>query len=238
MTFLPLFVLGAIIGSFLNVVGLRYRSGRSLGGRSACVSCAKQLAWWELVPIFSFLFLRGKCSACKNKISWQYPLVEIFTGLIFATLPIWSWPVFVIYIIILIYDFKHKIIPDELVYICVAYALVIRLFIIHYSLFDLLIGPILFALFGLGWLISRGRALGLGDAKLSLSVGLLLGASMGISAIVLAFWIGTLVTLPIMLFSSKKLTMKSEIPFAPFIIIGAWASLLFHLDLFHVLSFI
>lgn len=237
MTQVILFIFGAIIGSFLNVVGLRYRA-RSLGGRSSCVVCAKQLTWWELVPILSFFLLRGKCSVCRAKISWQYPLVEIFSGLVFATLPIWSWPVFVIYIVILIYDFNHKIIPNELVYISIVLALLIRLFIVHYSLFDFLIGPVLFVLFGLGWLISRGRAMGLGDAKLSLSVGLLLGASVGISAIVLAFWLGTLVTLPLMLFSSKGLTMKSEIPFAPFIIIGAWVSLLFNLDLFHVLSFI
>ena len=75
------FILGAIIGSFLNVVILRYGT-KSLGGRSECPSCGKKLVWFELIPIFSFLFLRGKCGSCGRKISWQYPLVEISTGLI------------------------------------------------------------------------------------------------------------------------------------------------------------
>ncbi|MBX4198985.1 prepilin peptidase [Candidatus Parcubacteria bacterium] len=239
--FLIRFVFGAIIGSFLNVVGLRYRSGLTLGGRSACASCARTLKWYELVPIWSYFALRGRCSTCKVRISWLYPGMEILTGLIFATVLPGYWPAFAIYVVIFIYDLRHKIIPDSLVYASIGYALVVRLLFFHSSLADWLAGPVLFALFALGWLLSRGRALGFGDAKLALSIGLLLGASMGLSAIVLSFWIGTAITLPVMFFSmffsQKKLTMKSEIPFAPFIILGAWGSLLFHLDLFHLTSF-
>ena len=108
------------------------------------------------------------------------------------------------------------------------------LFILDYSLFDWLVGPIVFAVFGLFWIISIGRALGFGDAKLSVSIGLLLGGAQTLSAMALAFWIGTAVTLPLMLFSKKNITMKSEIPFAPFMILGALVSLYFGLDLFHV----
>lgn len=238
------FVLGTIIGSFINVVGLRFRSGLNLGGRSSCPSCGKTLSAFELVPVISYIFLLGRCRGCKTRISPQYPLVEILTGLVFATIYNLQFTilqttlvliVFCIYIVIGIYDLRHKIIPDSLVYLSIFIALVYRL-IVHGSLVDWLAGPILFGAFGLIWLITKGRAMGFGDAKLALSIGLLLGSYMGFSAIVLSFWIGTLVSVPIMLFSRKGITMKSEIPFAPFMILGAWASLYFALDLLHVQS--
>ncbi|MBX4189369.1 prepilin peptidase [Candidatus Parcubacteria bacterium] len=244
-----LFILGAIVGSFLNVVGLRLRSGLTLGGRSFCPTCHKALKWWELVPILSFIFLRGRCSACRTKISWQYPLVEILTGLVFATLYISLRPfsitsyfllltTFCLYIVILIYDLRHKIIPDLLVYAAILLSLVYRsLSTGHIS--DWLSGPAFFVFFASVWALSKGRAMGFGDAKLALSIGLLLGASEGASAMVMAFWIGSVVALTMMaLFKEGKgLTMKSEIPFAPFLILGAWVSVIFHLDLFHVLAF-
>ena len=80
------FTLGLIIGSFLNVVILRYNTGRSFGGRSACMTCQSELKAYELIPLFSFITLRGRCLSCKTKISIQYPLVEFATGLIFAGL--------------------------------------------------------------------------------------------------------------------------------------------------------
>src|SRR3989339_1660823 len=81
------FLFGAVVGSFLNVVILRLNTGQSIvSGRSKCFNCAKKLKWRELLPIISFVFLRGKCSACKAKISWQYPLVETITGIIFVLL--------------------------------------------------------------------------------------------------------------------------------------------------------
>ncbi len=232
------------MGSFLNVVGLRWDK-KNFGGRSMCPNCKKILKWWELIPFISFLALRAKCGGCKASISWQYPAVEILTGLVFATIFNFQFSilqnlilitVFSIYIVITIYDLKHKIIPDELVYAAIFLSLLIPIFFIHYSLLDWLSGPIIFAFFGLIWLISRGRAMGFGDAKLGLSIGLLLGAPLGFSAIILAFWIGALISV-IYLFFNKNLTIKSEIPFAPFIIMGAWISLIFHLDILHVTLF-
>ena len=84
--FIPFFfLLGTIIGSFLNVVVDRADTKESpLKGGSYCPHCRKPLVWWELIPIFSFLFLKGRCSSCKHKLSWQYPLVEAITGLFFA----------------------------------------------------------------------------------------------------------------------------------------------------------
>lgn len=240
-----LFVFGAIVGSFLNVVGLRYRSGMGLGGRSACASCATTLRWWELLPVASFFILRGRCATCSSRISWQYPIVEIWTGILFVSLYqvfglsifyLLSTLIFCIYTVITIYDLRHKIIPDPLVFLTILLALIFR-YISGGGALDWAIGPALFALFGFGWWVSKGRALGFGDAKLALSVGLFLGGALGLSAIAMAFWIGTVVTLPLVLLKAKNVTIKSEIPFAPFLVAGAWASLLFNLDIFNVLSF-
>lgn len=237
-----LFILGTVVGSFLNVVGLRWGTGQTFGGRSSCPSCGKTLSWWELVPIVSFFVLKMRCSGCRAKISWQYPLIELWTGLIFATVPYIFIPIFCIYIVTTIYDSKYKIIPDELVYTSILLSLIIPLFFIRYTLLDWLAGPILFIFFGSIWLLSRGRAMGFGDAKLGLSLGLLLGATQSFSAIVLAFWIGAASSLLYIfltkigfLKNDKGLTMRSEVPFAPFMIIGAWISLVLNLNLLHVL---
>jgi len=254
MTAVILFVLGAIIGSFLNVVALRwdeknsrptgrFRSFGRVGGRSKCSHCSNTLRWFNLIPVLSFLFQRGKCRNCGAKISYEYPIIEILTGLIFVTVPVWMLPVFCIYIVILIYDFYYKIIPDELVYAAILLSVVSRWLSVGSTL-DWLAGPILFTFFGSIWLLSQGRVMGFGDAKLGLSIGLLLGATQGFSAIILAFWIGALGSLLYLflnkvgfLKNAKELTMKSEVPFAPFIIIGAWLTLLFNLNLFHVTLF-
>jgi len=237
-----LFILGAIVGSFLNVVGLRWGK-RKLSGRSACPHCSKTLCWFELIPIVSFLIQRGRCRGCKKKISWQYPLIELWTGLIFATVPYIFIPIFCIYVVILIYDFHHKIIPDELVYTSILLALLTSYFLLptSFSLLDWLAGPILFVFFASIWFLSRGRAMGFGDAKLGLSVGLLLGATQGFSAIILAFWIGAFGSLAYLFLNkigfiknTKGLTIKSEIPFAPFIIVATWISVVSHLNILNV----
>lgn len=231
-----LFVLGLIVGSFLNVVGLRLNSGISLGGRSSCHSCGKTLKWYELIPIFSFIFLRGRCKDCHARISPQYPLIELWTGLIFMTVPYIAISVFCIYVAITIYDVRHKIIPDSLVYIAIFLSIAVRSMSGGSDL-DWLAGPILFLFFALVWLLSSGRAMGFGDAKLALSIGLLLGAPLGFSAIILAFWIGAAVGMILLLKRAKDITMKSELPFAPFMILGAWLSIILGLDLLHVSLF-
>ncbi len=246
-----LFIFGTIIGSFLNVVGLRWNTGLNLSSRSECPSCKTTLKWYELVPLLSFFFLGARCRTCHTKISSQYPLVELLTGLIFLTLYqvyglgsnyLLGTFIFSIYVVILIYDSRHKIIPDSLSYSATFLSLIFVLANLgSYTTLDYLAGPILFGFFALIWLVSQGRAMGFGDAKLSLSVGLLLGAAMSFSAIILAFWIGALYAITIMILgkvgflkSQEGLTMKSEVPFAPFIILGAWISLILGFNLLHV----
>lgn len=247
MTSVILFVLGAVFGSFLNVLALRWNSGLSLGGRSSCGHCGKRLHWHELVPILSYVYLGGRCVSCKGRISLQYPLVEVWTGLLFATLPFSFIPVFCLYVAITIYDVRHKVIPNPLVYGAILLAIFATYLVLPVSpqWIDWVAGPTLFGFFALIWLLSRGRAMGFGDAKLALSIGILLGAAEGLSALIIAFWMGAAAGLFLVLktkFSPllrerERITMKSEIPFAPFLIFGAWAAAVFHLDLLHVSTF-
>ncbi|HLP43925.1 MAG TPA: prepilin peptidase, partial [Candidatus Nanoarchaeia archaeon] len=216
------FLFGALIGSFLNVVILRYGTGKKIlgiGERSMCFSCSKTLEWYELIPVFSFLYQRGRCRGCKSKISWQYPLVEFTTGLLFAAvawknfsgvsleeafgasnfsttaiLTLFQFVIWSILIVITVYDIRHKIIPDFLVFMFAGLSLIASIFfpevLGHTVTSAIVAGIAFFAFFGGLWLVSGGRWLGFGDAKLVLGVGFLLGPIQGLSALVLSFWIG------------------------------------------------
>jgi leader peptidase (prepilin peptidase)/N-methyltransferase len=244
---------GAIIGSFLNVVIFRYHSGATFLGRSMCFSCGKTLRWHDLVPVFSFFALAGKCRFCRSKISWQYAAVESITGILFM-LFFWKMggsaalAVSFLYFAHLIflftlgsllvviggYDIKHKIIPDVFAYSFAALALLKLIFLPQFVpiSWDFFAGPILAFPFALLWYFSRGRWMGLGDAKIALGIGWFLGLSAGLTAVVLSFWIGAIFGLALIaigkftqstFFASvfrQRITMKSEIPFAPFLIIG------------------
>lgn len=258
------FILGTIVGSFLNVVALRYNSGRGLTGRSSCFSCGSVLSWNELIPILSYVINSGRCRNCGSRISLQYPFIEIFTGILFLGAYLLGLPlyyllytliIFSILIVILIYDFRHHIIPDGLVYSFIAF--VFAGLFIDFSLsalaiptvLDIVAGPILSFPIAALWFISHGRWIGLGDAKLALGIGWMLGLSGGFSAIVLSFWIGAFVSVSILfvnrviffisrrkwwsisLFSgSRQLTMKSEVPFAPYLIGGLLLVFFFNIN--------
>ncbi len=251
------FILGLIIGSFLNVVIIRLNTEKTFGGRSACMSCQNQLVWYELIPVFSFLGLRGRCRNCKTKISMQYPLVEFLTALIFAALflkfqdvffysstLVFSFTyayyasVFSLLLVIAVYDLKHKIIPDVLSVVLGILAF-IGLFLFNSlgfylhipSILELLSGLIIAAPFAFFWFISKGTWMGLGDAKLAIGLGWLLGLSRALSGVVVAFWIGAIIGLALVVFS-KKHGMKSQIPFAPYLVLGTLLAFLFELHLF------
>ncbi len=268
------FVLGTIIGSFLNVVVLRYGT-KTLTGRSQCFSCGKTLRWFELVPVLSYILQKGRCRGCKAHISWQYPIVELTTGLVFTliaykesslffsslsssfllstfyfllTLSLWS-----LLIALSVYDLKHKIIPDALVYS----ACLISLFLLSASIFfelrassfflDFLSGFLFSAPIALIWFFSRGRAMGLGDAKLVLMFPWLLGLSKGLSAVIIGFWIGAVVSLMGLLLKALSpllpkaflpglrtrvlnLGMKTELPLGPFLVLGLFLVYIFGWD--------
>jgi leader peptidase (prepilin peptidase)/N-methyltransferase len=259
LLFLFVFVFGTIIGSFLNVVALRFKTGKTIKGRSFCFSCGKTLRAHELIPLMSFLMQRGKCRGCKSTISIQYPMVEALTGLVFAFIALnvtslfWFFlyaTAFSILIVIAIYDVRHKIIPDSLAFVFALVGLVAILATYSGNLltFDALVaflaGPLLFLPFFVLWFISGGTWMGLGDAKLSIGIGWLLGLATGTSAIILGIWIGAVWSLGALMVSkrnkskSKALTFKSEIPLAPFLIFGSFLALMLQPDLFSINSWI
>lgn len=235
------FVLGTFIGSFLNVVILRHNTGRTVGGRSSCATCGKTLRWFELIPLISFIVQRGRCRTCGARMSIQYPLVEAGTGILFLAVVLQNWPIaemavallaVSLLVVIFVYDLRHMIIPDLFVWMLVGVGFV-SLFISSVggfelpSLSEMLAGPLLAAPFALIWLLSSGAWMGLGDAKLTLGLGMFLGVRAGLAMLLYAFWIGALASLALVLVQRLRLssgenhlTMKSEVPFGPFLILA------------------
>lgn len=260
---IPVFIFGSIIGSFLNVVIYRYNSGTSpLMGRSQCFACGRTLEWYELFPVFSFLIQKGKCRKCNTKLSWQYPLVELLTGVIFTAVFLLGKPaletayllvIFSTLIVIAVYDLRHQIIPDGLAAFFAIASLAWFLYTVpggsqeafrfpYY--WTLIAGPMLFSPFWALWFVSQGKWLGLGDGKLALGIGWFLGATLGGSAVMLAFWIGAAYALVMMgaqkaykklkvvapasmsvvssQWSNVPISLQSEIPFGPFLIMAVF----------------
>lgn len=236
-------VLGAIGGSFLNALSFRIGTGRSvMRGRSQCMRCGHMLSALDLVPIFSFLYVRGRCRYCGSKISWQYPLVEAAAAALAAGVyhlnpePLQFSFYFLVWLTLLfvvVYDLRHGIIPWS----CSILLAVLGLLHVWGAGFDtrsLAAGPALAAPLLLLSLVSRGAWMGWGDGALELGLGWLLGLSAGLTAFVAAFWSGAAVGI-VLLLRQKGYTMKSELPFAPFLVLGAGVAYFFHVDIFATL---
>ena len=216
------------MGSFLNVVSLRYGTGKSLGGRSMCMSCGKTLSWYELIPVVSWLIQRGRCRSCSSKIPFELLGSEMLTGLFFGLISargffthsfvlntpylittFFLFTVFSLLIVIFFYDIRHKIIPDKLSLYFSALAFLSMFFfsidgVFHYqgfhipSLSHILAGVLIPLPFVLIWIFSKGKLMGLGDPKLMAGIGFLLGISKGYTAVIISFWIGALFALSLM----------------------------------------
>ena len=229
------------------------------------MSCQRQLEWFEMIPVFSWIVLRGKCRTCHARISVQYPLVEALTGIAFALLGASTLPLgaqllgcamAALLIAVAVYDLRNTIIPDTWSYAFAALALISQvLFSPHseLSILTLLAGPIVaLPLFAL-WLFSRGSWMGFGDVKLALGMGWLLGPLYGIAAVFFAFVVGAVISVPLLFFSSQRwhriyeritptgtsrkfalgFTIKSEIPFGPFLVASTcivWLLLIYSVD--------
>lgn len=280
-----IFFLGAAVGSFVNVIVDRYNTGLLwFKGRSICFSCSTELENKDLIPIFSFIFLRRKCRHCGSKIPVSVFITEILMGvfsvlaalksgvldfsiihnsyfiiqgnffLLQATNYLLLLFIFAVILAISLYDLKHFIIPDSfLVFLFVLAFLHNSLFIIHPSFsswllttcYLLLSGLVLALPFLFIFIISKGTWFGFGDVKYIAVLGFFFGLAQGASAVTLAFWVGAIyallaiflkkiapnVSLPLV---SKGLTIKSEVPFGPFLSLGAVLGLLWSFDLFHI----
>ncbi len=250
--------LGVVIGSFLNVVVYRLHTNRSLSGRSHCLACGYTLRWFDLLPIVSYVLLRARCRRCGARITPRYALVEGLTGVLFAfsalLTPVWLPLVFIlciqaVLVVIIVYDYYHLIIPDRTVLWLLALAagwlgyevwLGMSWATLGSTIAVALAGGSVFAFL---WLISKGRWIGLGDAKLAVPLGMIVGISGVFSLVVFSFWVGALISLAILTgqalvrrgqphlrFLSQPLTIKSEVPFAPFLVISFWLIYFFGFD--------
>lgn len=248
LVYIFVFILGTIIGSFLNVVILRLgneNGPKSLGGRSKCPKCLHQLAVPDLIPFFSYIFLQGKCRYCKTKISIQYPIIELITALVFLFAFYKTQNNLILFIplalalssllAIFVIDMRTKIIPDELSFSFAVFSGIYSVLNENYKY--ILVGFIFYIPFYLIWKLSDGKAMGLGDGKLAIGIGFLLGMANGLSAITLAFWIGAIYGITILLKSRlwksrEHITIKSEVPFGPFLILGTLVALILPMDIF------
>ncbi len=269
--FLFIFLFGLCIGSFLNCVIYRLsiseacedgprspRASRTQSqnrkfttGRSYCPYCKHILGYKDLIPVLSYIFLKGKCRYCGKQISLQYPLVEIATASLFLLIfnflafgeEIFSKAEYFQFlnlfyylliacflIIIFVYDFKYYIIPDKVIYPAIVISF-IYFFITNYNfLFDSqiiskfinFIFPAMLAsgFFLLIVFVSRGLWMGMGDVKFVFLMGLILGYPNILLGLFLSFSIGAIIGMILILY--KKKTLKSELPFAPFLILGTF----------------
>ncbi|MBN1355478.1 prepilin peptidase [bacterium] len=247
-----LFVLGLAIGSFLNVVICRVPENRSIIRPSShCPSCRHQLKAWENIPLLSYAVLRGKCHGCGTRISLQYPLVELATGLMFAavacrygfTFSTMVYSVFTAFLIALsVIDYHTKLLPDAITLPGVLFAVFISILSLHPFLrphwdvhpWRAFLGVVAGAgpLLLIAWVYLRitGReGMGMGDIKLMIFAGALLGPGKAVLSLFLGALTGTLVGIPVSLV--KGGTRHTEIPFGPFLSLGAWISAMWGGDL-------
>jgi len=235
--------LGLILGSFLNALLFRYNTGRSiLHGRSQCMQCGHTLRALDLVPVVSYVLLLGKCRYCSSRVSFQYPLVEAAAAVlavlvylkyqepVLFSIALLAW---LTLLFVLVYDLRHQIIPWGASGLLAALAF-LHIVLTGSTLLAFLAGPILAAPLLFFSFISKGKWMGWGDGVLELSIGWLLGLSLGATAMLLAFWSGAAVGIALSL-ASKRYTMKSEVPFAPFLIFGAACAYFFHVDFFQTI---
>jgi prepilin signal peptidase PulO-like enzyme (type II secretory pathway) len=245
------FIYGASLGSFANVMADRLRVKSFWGGRSECLSCSKKLSWYELVPIISYISQGGRCRGCKSKLSQMYLWSEVLCGLLVAGLfiitPMYSavyamqigffllWSIIIaISIAVIIYDIRHTIVPFEMAMFLLIVGLsmaMIRQFTNGYNLLDLLSGLIVATPFAFMYLISKGRWVGLGDIVIYAAFGFMLGLPLGSTMFFYSVWLGAFVSIIMILVHRKEYTLKSEIPFTPFIILASLLTLYTNADI-------
>ena len=242
------FLFGLVVGSFLNSVIYRLGKGESaLKGRSYCPQCKHPLSWQDLIPLLSFALLQGKCRYCRAKISWQYPLVELGTATLFVVIfnfqfsifnefsvfqfstLFYLWVIASLLVVIFVYDLKHYIIPDKVLYPAIALAFFWRL-ALWIPAFAGMTGVVLAGLGTSGFFfaiyaLSKGRAMGFGDVKLAFFMGLFLAWPGILIALFFAFLAGAAVGVSLILLKKKQL--RSQVPFGPFLIGSTFFALFF-----------
>ena len=228
------FVLGAVVGSFLNVCIYRVPAGKSIvSPPSSCPHCGHLIRWYQNIPILSYLFLGGKCAACRVGISLRYPAIETLTGLLFAlvlycfgfssaTLVYW---LFVSALVVITFiDLDHQIIPDVISLPGIVVGFLCSFYIPWISWLDSLLGIAIGGgiLLSIAWIyekVAKREGMGGGDIKLLAMLGAFLGWKAVLPVIFVASLVGSLIGVPLMLL--QKGDTKLAIPFGPFLALAA-----------------
>jgi leader peptidase (prepilin peptidase) / N-methyltransferase len=227
-------LVGAVVGSFLNVVIVRLPRNESLVvPRSRCRACGTELHWFDNIPVLSFLALRGRCRACGGMISWRYPIVEAVTALMFA-LAAWrstspadlllAWLFLSTLIVITGMDLEHQVIPDRITLPAIAVGFLTSFLGTRVSWLDSLLGilgggGILFAV-----IVLSGGGMGGGDMKLGATIGAFLGYKLALLALFLSVMLGGIVALGLLSTGIRR--RKDPIPFGPFLAMAAGVAIL------------
>ena len=222
-------IIGLSIGSFLNVLVLRIDKLSTVWrGRSECPHCKHILSWYDLIPLFSFATLMGKCRYCKKPISWQYPIVEFSVGLLFLLLFLkfglalslfYYLAIFSILTVVFVYDLKTQLVPETFVWIALALSFAGGWYFGNFTFWEMILGGLIAGgLFVLLVIVSKETWMGAGDIKIGLILGFLLGYPVAVFGLFSAFVLGSIVGLIYMKLGKK--TIKDPLPFAPFLIIS------------------
>jgi prepilin signal peptidase PulO-like enzyme (type II secretory pathway) len=233
-------IIGLVTGSFLSMLTYRLPRELSLGGRSYCDHCGKKISWYENIPLFSYLLLKGKCKNCSRHISLRYPLIELTMGILFVlcfylikhpTDPFFFWlyqtfgdlslPFLLLVatccVSLLVIDLETQLLPDILLFILLMLVIVFCFLLPSPRLFiHLFWGFLSSSFFLLIYLLTRERGMGFGDVKLSFVAGFLLGFPYTLVWILLSFLSGSIVGL--ILLALKKVKPGQPIPFGPFLL--------------------
>ena len=263
MIIFVLIILGLAFGSFVTALTWRLHEKKNfVTGRSQCEHCEHQLSALDLIPVFSWLFLGGKCRYCRKPIGWQNPVIELSMALLFVgSYLVWPlgfdawqavasfvlWLVYLVLLVaLLVYDFRWMLLPNSLVFLLIGLSFIdagLRLCLTpDFSVMGYLlhIGLGAGALGGFYWLlytVSKGKWVGYGDVKLGLFMGIVAGWQLALLTLFLANLIGFLIVTPGLI--SGKLTPKSRVPFGPFLIVAFIAAILFGQQLINAyLSFV
>ncbi len=225
---------------------------KRINRRSHCVTCNQTLGVLDLFPIFSYIFTLGKCRHCKVKFSPRYLFVEIFSGLVFLgifykiflgnfDINFLSNFIFLTFlfsglILIFLFDLKHKIIPNLVLYPTLFLSF-LYLYIQNMLSWETIFHSIIISLPFWGiWFISKGRAMGFADWKLVFLLSLFLKSFEEIYSFgILSFWYGAIYAL-ILMWISKKYSLNSEVPFGPFLILSFWTIFIFNINILELTS--
>ena len=255
--YIEVFLIGLFVGSFLNVLVDRLPRDESvIGGRSHCDKCKKILKLYDLIPLFSFLYLRGKCRYCRTPLSFYYPVVEMTTGALFVLalkftseeslrntsevaegllrggsldFVIAGYYLFIISSLIVIFftDLKYGIIPDKIIFPAIIISFSYLILNTQYLILPHILSAVGASLFFLAlFLITKGRGMGFGDVKFSFLMGLVLGFPGIAIALYIAFLTGALIGCILIVWKKKKLS-GTKIPFGPFLVFGTVIALFF-----------